>query len=226
MTAIVHALVAPIDRADVDTDAILPKQFLRSISKTGYGEFLFDAWRYLDRGELGEHKEDRVLNPGFVLNQPRYQGAGILLCRRNFGSGSAREHAVWAVKEAGFEVLIAPSYGDIFANNCYKNNVLPVVLSEQAVELLFERVFDQPNYQLTVSIEDQTVRTPEGEEWSFAVGAFRKRCLLENLDEISYALRYAKEIRAFEERRKAESPWLFSDLFATQDFIESKKPVE
>lgn len=214
MKPMIQAVVAPIDRIDVDTDAILPKQFLRSIEKTGYGEFLFDAWRYLDRGELGEHKEDRVPNPDFVLNQPRYKDAGILLCRRNFGSGSAREHAVWAVKEEGFQVLIAPSYGDIFANNCYKNNVLPVVLSEGAVELLFERVTATPGYALTVDIQAQRVNTPEGDDWGFELGAFRKRCLLENLDEISYALAHARQIKAFENKRKAEAPWLFTDLFA------------
>lgn len=216
MNSVITALVAPIDRVDVDTDAILPKQFLRSIEKSGYGEFLFDAWRYLDRGELGEPKEERVVNPEFVLNQPRYQGAGILLCRRNFGSGSAREHAVWAVKEGGFSVLIAPSYGDIFANNCSKNNVLPAVLSEEAVETLFERVAATPGYSLTVDIARQVVKTPEREEWNFPLDSFRKRCLLEDLDEISYALRESSKIRAFEEKRKAEAPWLFPHLFATK----------
>jgi 3-isopropylmalate/(R)-2-methylmalate dehydratase small subunit len=212
MNPVITALVAPIDRADVDTDAILPKQFLRSIEKTGYGEFLFDAWRYKDTGALGEHKEDREINPDFVLNKPRYQGAGLLICRRNFGSGSAREHAVWAVKESGFQILIAPSYGDIFANNCFKNNVLPIVLSEEAVDLLFSRTEANPGYSLTVDVAAQKVRAPEGEEWSFTLDAFRKRCLLENLDEIYYALNYAKQIRAFEKKRRIEAPWLFPDL--------------
>jgi 3-isopropylmalate/(R)-2-methylmalate dehydratase small subunit len=212
MNPVITALIAPIDRADVDTDAILPKQFLRSIEKTGYGEFLFDAWRYKEPGELGEHKQDRKINPDFVLNKPRYQGAELLLCRRNFGSGSAREHAVWAVKESGFRILIAPSYGDIFANNCFKNNILPVVLSEEAVDLLFSRTEKNPGYSLTVDVEAQKVHAPEGEEWGFTLGAFRKRCLLENLDEISYALNYAKQIRTFENKRRIEAPWLFTDL--------------
>jgi 3-isopropylmalate/(R)-2-methylmalate dehydratase small subunit len=215
MKSLVHAVVAPIDRIDVDTDAILPKQFLRSIEKTGYGEFLFDAWRYLDHGELGEHVEDRIPNPDFVLNQPRYQNAGILLCRRNFGSGSAREHAVWAIKEAGFQILVAPSYGDIFANNCFKNGALPIVLSEAAVELLFERVAASAGYALTVDVAGQIVRAPEGDEWSFELGSFRKRCLLENLDEISYALAHAEQIRSFEQKRRSEAPWLFTNLSAT-----------
>jgi 3-isopropylmalate/(R)-2-methylmalate dehydratase small subunit len=200
MNPVITALVAPIDRADVDTDAILPKQFLRSIEKTGYGKFLFDAWRYKEPGELGEHKQDRKVNSDFILNKPRYQGAELLLCRRNFGSGSAREHAVWAVKESGFQILIAPSYGDIFANNCFKNNILPVVLCEEAVDLLFSRTEKNPGYSL------------EGDEWGFALDAFRKRCLLENLDEISYALNYAKQICTFENKRRIEAPWLFTDL--------------
>jgi 3-isopropylmalate/(R)-2-methylmalate dehydratase small subunit len=215
MDPLITALVAPIDRADVDTDAILPKQFLRSIEKTGYGEFLFDAWRYKEPGELGDHKQDRKINPNFVLNKPRYQGAELLLCRRNFGSGSAREHAVWAVKESGFRILIAPSYGDIFANNCFKNNILPVVLGEEAVDLLFSRTEKNPGYSLTVDVEAQKVRAPEGEEWGFTLGAFRKRCLLENLDEISYALNYAKQIRTFENKRRIEAPWLFTDISVT-----------
>jgi 3-isopropylmalate/(R)-2-methylmalate dehydratase small subunit len=212
MNRLTTAVVAPIDRVDVDTDAILPKQFLRSIEKTGYGEFLFDGWRYLERGDLGKHKQHRPLNPEFVLNQPRYSNAKILLCRRNFGSGSAREHAVWAIKQSGFEILIAPSYGEIFANNCFKNNVLPVVLSEETVELLFERTVAIEGYELTVDLGAQTVVTPEGDVWPFEVGAFRKRCLLENLDEISYALSHAQLIRDFEAKRSMEAPWLFTNI--------------
>jgi len=205
------ALVAPIDRADIDTDAILPKQYLRSIEKTGYGDYLFDEWRYMEPGDLGRGDQHRHLNPEFVLNQPRYRNAEILLCRRNFGSGSAREHAVWALHEYGFQILIAPSFGEIFANNCLKNNVLPIVLSEDAVELLFQRVQASLGYQLTVDIAAQQVKTPEGEAWSFALDPFKKRCLLENLDEISYALSHAQEIRDFEAQRRAEAPWLFVD---------------
>jgi len=208
---IVNAIVAFIDRADIDTDAILPKQYMRSIEKTGYGQFLFDGWRYLELGDLGRGDQHRHLNPEFVLNEPRYQGAGILLCRRNFGSGSAREHAVWALHEYGFHVLIAPSYGDIFASNCLKNDVLPIVLPEDVVESLFRKVESTPGYQLTVDVAAQVVKAPEGDELPFALDAFRKRCLLENLNDISYALGHAQKIRDFEEYRRAKAPWLFTD---------------
>ena len=212
MKPVLTAVVAPIDRTDVDTDAILPKQYLRSIEKTGYGGFLFDEWRHLDPGDLGRGNQQRRLNESFVLNQPRYRDAGILLCRQNFGSGSSREHAVWAILESGFQVLIAPSYGDIFANNCYKNNVLPIVLPEGDVDHLFQRVESTPGYQLTVDVPEQVVKTPEGDVFPFEIGGFHKRCLLENLDEISYALRYAPLIRDFEARRRVEAPWLFVDF--------------
>jgi 3-isopropylmalate/(R)-2-methylmalate dehydratase small subunit len=205
------SVVAPIDRADVDTDAILPKQFLRSIEKTGYGDYLFDEWRYLDHGELGQH-EARPLNPKFTLNQPRYQGTQILLCRRNFGSGSAREHAVWALRDFGIQILIAPSYGDIFANNCYKNGVLPIMLAEKHVDALFAEVREHDGYQLTVDLARQTVTTPAGDIFSFSIDAFRKRCLLEKLDEISYALARTDKIREFEARRRQEAPWIFNQL--------------
>jgi 3-isopropylmalate/(R)-2-methylmalate dehydratase small subunit len=208
---IVKAIVTFIDRADVDTDAILPKQYMRSIEKTGYGQFLFDGWRYLEPGDLGLGDQHRHLNQDFVPNQPRYQGAGILLCRRNFGSGSAREHAVWALHEYGLHVLIAPSYGDIFANNCLKNDVLPIVLPEDLVERLFGKVESTPGYQLTVDIAAQVIKTPDGGELPFTLDAFRKRCLLENLDDTSYALSHAQKIRGFEEYRRAEVPWLFTD---------------
>ncbi len=207
----ITAIVAPIDRIDVDTDAILPKQFLRSIEKTGYGTYLFDEWRYLDHGELGETKV-RPLNPDFVLNQPRYADAEILLCRRNFGCGSAREHAVWALHENGFQALIAPSFGDIFANNCYKNGVLPINLSEEDVDRLFVAVALHPGYKLTIDLPRQTIQTPDEKVLPFVIDTFRKRCLIENLNEISYALAHSQKIREFESRRRAEAPWLFNSF--------------
>jgi 3-isopropylmalate/(R)-2-methylmalate dehydratase small subunit len=212
MNSCIEAIVAPIDRVDVDTDAILPKQYMRSIERTGYGDFLFDEWRYLDPGELGENTSKRRLNPDFILNQARYAGAGILLCRRNFGSGSAREHAVWAIREYGIQALIAPSFGDIFFNNCLKNNVLPIALPETDVEYLFEQVATNPGYRLKIDLAKQTVRILHGRELGFMIDAFRKRCLLENLDDISFALAHAEQIRAFEVRRRKEVPWLFTDL--------------
>ena len=202
-------LVTYLDRADVDTDAILPKQYLRSISKTGYGEYLFDELRYLDPGDLGRSNAKRRLNKEFILNQPRFSGAQILLCRENFGCGSAREHAVWALHEYGFEALIAPSFGDILANNCLKNNVLPIVLGTPTIDLLFERAVATPGYELTVDLNAQCVETPEGDSLFFSIDPFRKRCLLEDLDEISYMLSHTQEIREFEAQRRLEAPWLF-----------------
>lgn len=204
------ALVAPLDRVDVDTDQILPKQYLGSLEKSGYGDYLFDAWRFQDIGKLGTASAHRSPNPDFVLNQPRYQGAAILLGRRNFGCGSSREQAPWALRDYGFRVLVAPSFGEIFYNNCLKNGLLPVVLDEPIVDRLFADVGATPGYRLTVDLAAQVVQTPAGECLSFPIDAFRKRCLLEGLDDIAYALTHAERIRAFEERRHTEAPWVFS----------------
>jgi 3-isopropylmalate/(R)-2-methylmalate dehydratase small subunit len=204
-----NALVAPLDRANVDTDAIIPKQFLKSIKRTGFGVNLFDAWRYRDTGEPGMDSSKRALNTSFVLNQPRYQGAQILLARENFGCGSSREHAPWALLDYGFRAVIAPSYADIFFNNCFKNGLLPVVLDAKAVDQIFGEVEPAPGYRLTVDLDQQTVTTPGGKSFQFAVDPFRKHCLLNGLDEIGLTLEHAEEIRAFELKRRAEQPWLF-----------------
>jgi len=206
------ALVAPLDRADVDTDAILPKQFLRSLSKSGYGDYLFDAWRYREPGEPATGKTERVLNPAFALNEPRYHGAEILLCRRNFGCGSSREQAPWALRDYGFRAMIAPSYGEIFYNNCLKNGLLPIVLAEPIVDRLFAAVAASVGYRLTIALPAQVVQTPEGETLAFTIDAFRKRCLIESLDDISYALGHADQIRAFEASRREEAPWVFGTV--------------
>ena len=203
-------LVAPLDRANVDTDAIIPKQFLKSIQRTGFGPNLFDEWRYLDHGELGMDCSKRPLNPDFVLNQPRYQGAQILLARDNFGCGSSREHAPWALFDYGFRAVIAPSFADIFANNCTKNGILPVVLGSAEVDRLFAEVKETPGYRLDVDLEAQRVTTPTGEAFTFSIDPFSKKCLLEGLDEISLTLQHAEEIRAFEARRREQEPWLFT----------------
>jgi len=203
------ALVAPLDRANVDTDAIIPKQFLKSIKRTGYGPNLFDAWRYLDGGVPGMDSARRVLNPDFVLNQPRFQGAQILLARKNFGCGSSREHAPWALQEYGFRCVIAPSYGDIFYNNCFKNGFLPVVLSESDVDGLF---YDcaLSGLRLVVDLERQTVATTDGSKsFRFEVDASRRYSLLNGLDEVGLSLRHADKIRAFEARRRDQFPWLY-----------------
>ena len=207
---IVHTgVVAPLDRENVDTDAIIPKQFLKSIKRTGFGPNAFDEWRYLDHGEPGQDNSKRPLNPDFVLNEPRYQGANILLARRNFGCGSSREHAPWALVDYGFRVLIAPSYADIFSNNCYKNGLLPVVLTESQVDRLFDAVKAFPGFKLTVNLERQTVATSDGAmTFAFDVEPFRKHCLLNGLDDIGLTLEHADEIRAFEAKRLAEQPWL------------------
>ena len=204
-----NGLVAPLDRSNVDTDAIIPKQFLKSLKRTGFGPNLFDEWRYLDHGELGMDCEQRPLNHDFVLNQPRYQGAQILLTRDNFGCGSSREHAPWALLDYGFQVVIAPSFAEIFANNCFKNSILPVVLPTATVARLFTEVETTPGYRLDVDLELQTVTTAAGEVLAFAVDAFRKKCLLEGLDDISLTLQYVDEIKAFEAQRRIDEPWLF-----------------
>ena len=202
-------LVAPMDRSNVDTDAIIPKQFLKSIKRSGFGPNLFDEWRYLDHGEPGMDNSGRPLNPDFVLNQPRYSGASVLLARENFGCGSSREHAPWALLDFGFRVIIAPSYADIFFNNCFKNGILPIVLDAQAVDDLFQAVAVNEGYQLTVDLEAQTITTPEGESLAFEVEEFRKHCLLNGLDDIGLTLQHVDDIRAYETRRGAEAPWLF-----------------
>ncbi len=202
-------IVAPLDRANVDTDAIIPKQFLKSIKRSGFGPNLFDEWRYLDRGEPGMDHSKRSPNPGFVLNERRYAGASILLARRNFGCGSSREHAPWALADYGFRALIAPSYADIFFNNCFKNGLLPIVLPERAVDQLFHAVAAFPGFELTVDLPAQTVTTPDGSlAFSFDVEPFRKHCLRNGLDDIGLTLAHADEIRAFEAKRLESQPWL------------------
>lgn len=200
--------VAPLDRENVDTDAIIPKQFLKSIRKTGFGPNLFDEWRYLDAGYPGQDPATRRPNPDFVLNQPRYQGASILLARKNFGCGSSREHAPWALDQYGFRAIIAPSFADIFFNNSFKNGLLPIVLSELQVTELFDDAAAFPGYQLTIDLERQVVVRPQGEELPFEVQAFRKYCLLNGLDDIGLTLRQSDKIRAFEAERLAKKPWL------------------
>ena len=202
-------LVAPIDRENVDTDAIIPKQFLKSIRKTGFGPNLFDEWRYLDQpGQPGVPESQRKPNPDFVLNQPRYQGASILLTRKNFGCGSSREHAPWAIQQYGFRALIAPSFADIFFNNCFKNGLLPIVLPEATVDRLFHEVYAFPGYELTIDLERQVIVQPDGAEIPFEVQPFRRYCLLNGLDDIGLTLRHADKIRAFEAERLARFPWL------------------
>ena len=207
---VVHTgIVAPLDRANVDTDAIIPKQFLKSIKRSGFGPNLFDAWRYTDRGEPGMDNSTRPLNRDFVLNEDRYQGASILIARKNFGCGSSREHAPWALDDYGFRSIIAPSFADIFFANSFKNGLLPLVLSEAQVDRLFAEVAAFPGYKLTVDLPRQRVVKPDGEEFPFEVDTFRKECLLNGWDDISLTLRHADKIRAFEAQRKLEQPWLF-----------------
>ena len=203
-----QGLVAPMDRENVDTDAIIPKQFLKSIRKTGFGQNLFDEWRYLDAGFPGQDPASRRPNPTFVLNQPRFQGASILLARKNFGCGSSREHAPWALDQFGFRAIIAPSYADIFFNNSFKNGLLPIVLSEAQVSQLFDEVAAFPGYTLTVDLARQVVVKPDGGELPFEVQAFRKYCLLNGLDDIGLTLRHADKIKAFEATRLTQKPWL------------------
>ena len=201
-------LVAPMDRENVDTDAIIPKQFLKSIRTTGFGPNLFDEWRYLDAGHPGQDPASRKPNPDFVLNQARYQGASILLARKNFGCGSSREHAPWAIDQYGFRAVIAPSFADIFFNNCFKNGLLPIVLPENIVAKLFDEVAAFPGFQLTIDLERQVVVRPQGEEIPFEVQAFRKYCLMNGFDDIGLTLRYSDKIKAFEAERLATKPWL------------------
>jgi len=206
---VLDGLVAPLDRANVDTDAIIPKQFLKSIKRSGFGPNLFDEWRYLDRGEPGQDNGKRPLNPGFVLNQPRYRGAQILLTRDNFGCGSSREHAPWALEDYGFRVLIGPSFADIFFNNCFKNGLLPIKLPEQQVDDLFRECEATEGYRLVVDLAAQTISRPDGEKIRFDVDAFRRECLLNGWDDIGLTLRHADEIRAFEQKRRAEHSYYF-----------------
>ena len=207
-----NGLVAPMDRENVDTDAIIPKQFLKSIRKTGFGQNLFDAWRYLDPGEPGQDPASRKPNPDFVLNQPRYAGASILLARQNFGCGSSREHAPWALQQFGFRALIAPSYADIFFNNSFKNGLLPIALPEHQVAALFDEVKAFPGYRLTIDLERQVVVKPDGNELAFEVEPFRKYCLLGGYDDIALTLRHADTIRSFEAERLLKQPWLATTI--------------
>ena len=206
----IKGLVAPIDRANIDTDAIIPKQFLKSIKRSGFGPYLFDEWRYLDYGEPGMDCSNRPLNEGFVLNQPRYKGAQIMLARENFGCGSSREHAPWAIEDYGFSVIIAPSYADIFFNNCYKNGMLPIVASHAMVDKLFNECATIEGYALNVDLQSQTVTLPSGEAFGFEINATSKHNLLNGLDEIGLTLQHADTIKAFENKHKAAQPWLFS----------------
>jgi len=210
---IYEGLVAPLDRANVDTDAIIPKQFLKSIRRTGFGPNLFDEWRYLDHGEPGQDNTHRPLNPDFVLNQPRYQGASILLARKNFGCGSSREHAPWALEQYGFRAIVAPSFADIFFNNCYKSGLLPVVLAESNIDRLFDEVKAFPGFKLVVDLEQQLIATASGSlSFKFEIDPFRKYCLMNGLDDIGLTLRHADEIRTFEERHLAAQPWLANTI--------------
>jgi 3-isopropylmalate/(R)-2-methylmalate dehydratase small subunit len=208
-----EGLVVPLDRANVDTDAIIPKQFLKSIRRTGFGPNLFDEWRYLDHGEPGMDNSTRPVNPEFVLNQPRYQGASILLARKNFGCGSSREHAPWALEQYGFRAIVAPSFADIFFNNCYKSGLLPIVLTELQVDHLFNEVKANNGFKLVVDLQAQRLHTPDGSlSYEFAIDEFRKYCLLNGLDDIGLTLRHADEIRAFEERHLRSQPWLANTI--------------
>ena len=207
---VLNGLVAPLDRANVDTDAIIPKQFLKSIKRSGFGPNLFDEWRYLDHGEPGMDNSGRPLNPDFVLNQPRYQGAQILLARENFGCGSSREHAPWALEDYGFRAIIASSFADIFYNNCFKNGLLPIRLTAEQVDGLFADVAANPGYKLVIDLEKQTIASPNGKVYRFEVDEFRKYCLLNGLDDIGLTLQHVDEIRAYEANHRAEQPWLFA----------------
>ena len=206
------ALVAPLNRANVDTDQIIPKQFLKSIKRSGFGPNLFDEWRYLDEGQPGQDCSLRPLNKDFVLNKKRYIDAKILLTQQNFGCGSSREHAPWALLDYGFRCVIAPSYADIFYNNCFKNGILPIILDEKKIDELFVQIEANEGYQLQIDLAEQKVTTPAGESISFEVGAFRKHCLLEGLDDIGLTLEDAESIKAYEQNRKQDKPWLFNNL--------------
>jgi 3-isopropylmalate/(R)-2-methylmalate dehydratase small subunit len=206
---VLQGIAAPMDRANVDTDLIIPKQFLKSIKRSGFGPNLFDEVRYLDQGEPGQDCSGRPLNMDFPLNQARYQGACVLLARENFGCGSSREHAPWALEDYGFLSVIAPSFADIFYNNCFKNGILPIVLDAQLVDRLFEEMYAVEGYQLKIDLAQQVVKIPSGEEISFDVDAFRKHCLLNGLDDIALTLESADAIRAYEQNWRGQSPWLF-----------------
>lgn len=203
-------IVIPLDRPNVDTDAIIPKQFLKSIKRSGFGPNLFDEWRYLDHGEPGQDCAARPLNPEFVLNLPRYQGGTILLTRENFGCGSSREHAVWALEDFGIRIIIAPSFADIFFSNSSKNGILTIGLPEAQIDQLFAAVEATPGYQLTVDLQAQQVKLPEGDIFTFEIDAFKKQCLLEGLDDIALTLKHTDAIKDYEQRRQAEAPWLFN----------------
>lgn len=203
-------IVIPLDRPNVDTDAIIPKQFLKSIKRSGFGPNLFDEWRYLDHGEPGQDSSNRPLNPDFELNLPRYQGGSILLARENFGCGSSREHAVWALEDFGIRVIIAPSFADIFFNNSSKNGILAIKLDEQSVDKLFKQVESTPGYKLTVDLPKQSITLPDGEVIDFEIDSFKKHCLVEGLDDIGLTLQYTDDIKAYEARRREQAPWLFS----------------
>lgn len=205
-----EGLVAPLDRNNVDTDAIIPKQFLKSIKRSGFGPNAFDEWRYMDVGQPGQDATGRPKNPNFVLNQPRYQGAQVLLTRANFGCGSSREHAPWALLDFGFKAIVAESFADIFFNNCYKNGIVPIVLPANEIETLFQQVEATPGYKLVVDLSAQTVIRPDGYGISFEIDNFRKECLLNGWDDIGLTLRHAEKIREFEEKRRISQPWLFA----------------
>ena len=209
---ILDGIVAPMDRANVDTDAIIPKQFLKSIKRSGFGPNLFDEWRYLDLGEPGQDVNKRKINPEFVLNQSPYTSASILLARDNFGCGSSREHAPWALEDFGFRAIIAPSFADIFYNNCFKNGILPIVLDESIVDDLFKRTFDQIGFRLTIDLPAQKISTIDNDSIEFDVDPFRKDCLIKGLDDIGLTLRHIDAIKNYETQRKTQTPWLFSDL--------------
>ncbi len=207
---VLDGLVAPLDRANVDTDAIIPKQFLKSIKRSGFGPNAFDEWRYMDVGQPGQDSSNRPLNPQFVLNQPQFQGASVLLTRKNFGCGSSREHAPWALLDYGFRAIIAESFADIFFNNCFKNGILPIVLPATVIDRLFAETLATPGYRLTVDLPNQVVRKPDGEAIPFEVDASRKECLINGWDDIGLTLRHAEAIHAYEDRRRHEQPWLYN----------------
>ncbi len=208
----VKGVVLPIDRSNVDTDAIIPKQYLKSVVRSGFGANLFDEWRYLDHGEPGQEHSIRRINPDCILNEKRYTGAEILIARKNFGCGSSREHAVWALHDYGIKVIIASSFADIFFNNCYKNGLLPLVLPDDVIDALFGAIKDEPGYMLEVDLESHSIVTPDGMQYSFELEGFKKHCLINGLDEIALTLRHKKEISEFEASHKQKMPWLFEDL--------------
>jgi len=208
----VKGVVLPIDRSNVDTDAIIPKQYLKSVARSGFGANLFDEWRYLDHGEPGQEHSNRPINSAFILNEKRYTGAEVLLARSNFGCGSSREHAVWALHDYGIKVIIASSFADIFFNNCFKNGLLPLVLSEDIIDVLFESIKDEPGYMLEVDLESQTIIIPDATQHSFDIESFRKYCLINGFDDIDLTLRHKKDISEFEATHKQRMPWLFEDI--------------